>query len=326
MDTLNRYLRLKTGIRALALLAFGILLVGCEEDPSPTPKPEPQHNQTPNCDGQQVLSETLKKGERSNYESDENLVITSQNQWQDLWQAMDMNETCPVVNFNTHFVIGAFQGTKPSGGHRIGIQQLCIQNGRLTTTIQNTVPGEGCGVTQEVLNPYHLVKVKKSSMPQPLSKLNVSFKEATNETCGSSEDEHDPKGQVVTFKELYTSGVSNAVEAKQYVIRSESAYKNVWQQKVLTPTIYVKRPEVDFSKNMVIAVFQGKKPTGGHQVRVDSAVKSHNSLHVDVLHKRPGKACEVYQAFTKPCQFVTVPKMKDKVNFDVQNVTRQCGN
>lgn len=116
------------------------------------------------------------------------------------------------------------------------------------------------------------------------------------------------------------------MEAKQYVIRSESAYKNVWQQKVLTPTIYVKRPEVDFSKKMVIAVFQGVKPTSGYQVKVDSAFKDHNNLRIEVLHKRPGKECGAYQVITQPCQFVAVPKVKGKVTFEVQSVTQQCGN
>lgn len=320
----------KAMIVPLALGVSGLILMGCNENnpflPNNEPRDSDNSGSTVNCSGKQLSPQTIKKGKRSSQDQDRNLVITSQKQWQSVWKASDINQPLPQIDFNKAFVIAAFQGKQMNGGHGIQIQDVCADKRSLSVSVQNRVPEQGCAVTQAIINPYHFVRIDRSSLPSSLGNLSVNFDEETKKTCdGKGGDDDKTNCASTSYHELYSSKMSAMDQADEKVIRSETAYNRLWQQ-LTTNTANRPKPKVDFSQKMVLAVFQGKQMTGGYTIAVTEVCRNNTNLNVTVEHREPGEGCGVYQAITQPCQFVTVPKVQGKVNFDVENVTRQCGN
>ncbi len=66
-------------------------------------------------------------------------------------------------------------------------------------------------------------------------------------------------------------------------------------------------PKVDFSKDYVIAVFAGSKPSGGHAIAVDAVTDTKGGCTIDIKVTNPGSACVVTQALTSPYQMIVVP-------------------
>ena len=67
-------------------------------------------------------------------------------------------------------------------------------------------------------------------------------------------------------------------------------------------------PEVDFKKNMVLAVFLGAKPSGGHSVRVTGVTRSGAGLTVLVRPAAPAPDAITPAVITSPYHLVVVPR------------------
>jgi hypothetical protein len=81
-------------------------------------------------------------------------------------------------------------------------------------------------------------------------------------------------------------------------------------------------PTVDFSKNEVLAVFDGSHGTGGYAVKVTNVVDSGLSRTVTVEHDTPGKGCVVSDAVTSPYEVVLVSKMQDNATLSHTDVEK----
>lgn len=66
-------------------------------------------------------------------------------------------------------------------------------------------------------------------------------------------------------------------------------------------------PQIDFSRQEVVAVFAGEKPTGGYDIAVSGIQDSSNERMVSVTITAPGPSCMVAESQTSPFQVVTVP-------------------
>lgn len=83
-------------------------------------------------------------------------------------------------------------------------------------------------------------------------------------------------------------------------------------------------PAVDFSREMVIVVAMGRRPTGGFGIEVDSVVARDGSMVVAVTQTAPGSTCMTTQAFTAPAAAVRVPRFEGPVRFAETSRTREC--
>lgn len=66
-------------------------------------------------------------------------------------------------------------------------------------------------------------------------------------------------------------------------------------------------PEIDFTKEYVIGVFAGLRPSGGHGISVVQISDSSTTRMIRVEQTTPGEGCMTTQAFTSPFQLVRVP-------------------
>lgn len=108
------------------------------------------------------------------------------------------------------------------------------------------------------------------------------------------------------------------------VITNEADWQNLWNELFKKQEPAPMPPEIDFSKNNVIAVFAGQKSNGGYQIEITSIASVGNTLTVTVKQTSPGPNCIVTENITFPGQIVTIPKTNTKVKFVEKSVTTNC--
>jgi hypothetical protein len=90
--------------------------------------------------------------------------------------------------------------------------------------------------------------------------------------------------------------------ARQLVIRDAATWSQFWSE--LGAGV---RPQVDFGRDLVIAVASGERSSGGHDIEVQKVTRSGGELRIEVLRTAPGKDCMTTQALTQPVDVVMVP-------------------
>ena len=120
----------------------------------------------------------------------------------------------------------------------------------------------------------------------------------------------------------YTSGLT---KPEQLVIKDAKEWREVWERihcKVISPVPPL--PEIDFTKEMLVVVALGTRPTGGYGIFVDRAVDKNNRREITVGKQTPGKNCFTTQALTQPVDIVRLPKTDLPVSFKETEVVRDC--
>lgn len=105
---------------------------------------------------------------------------------------------------------------------------------------------------------------------------------------------------------------SNMDDAAQVVARSPQEWQQLWQKH--TPDR--PRPAVDFSKEMVVGVFLGSRPTAGYVLEIVSATPDSGTLVVRYREATPRPGAMTAQVLTSPYHLVTVPFFPGNVKFE----------
>jgi hypothetical protein len=90
--------------------------------------------------------------------------------------------------------------------------------------------------------------------------------------------------------------------ARQLVIRDAATWAQFWSE--LGAGV---RPQVDFGRDLVIAVASGERSSGGHDIEVQKVTRTGGELRIEVLRTAPGKDCMATTALTQPVDVVMVP-------------------
>ena len=105
---------------------------------------------------------------------------------------------------------------------------------------------------------------------------------------------------------------SNVDEAKQVVVRTDAEWTKLWQQH--SPDR--QRPAVDFSKDMVVGVFMGSRPTAGYNLSIVSTFAKDGNVLVRYQETQPRPGTMAAQVLTFPYHLVAVPKASGEVTFE----------
>ena len=97
---------------------------------------------------------------------------------------------------------------------------------------------------------------------------------------------------------------SQIMSAREAVVRTAAEWDALWRAHLPT-----RQPAaVDFSKEMIIGVFLGSKPTPGYGVTIVSAVEEGNVLSVRYRESSPPSDAILAQVITFPYQIAAIPK------------------
>jgi len=108
---------------------------------------------------------------------------------------------------------------------------------------------------------------------------------------------------IQTLVKGYRSGVH---EPLQIAVRSQAEWDALWKRHASIETNPPRPPAIDFGKEIVVGVFLGEKPTGGHDVEIVSAEITDGLLWVSFKEKNPQPGAMTLQAFTQPFHIVRV--------------------
>jgi hypothetical protein len=127
--------------------------------------------------------------------------------------------------------------------------------------------------------------------------------------------------QSVTFRTVVKGdGLSSSIPRQSVTIRGERRWNKLWD----TLNESGEAPEIDFSRYMLIAVTQGRQPSGGHAIRVRRITREQGIWVVSVVETEPSLGCPSSGVITSPYHVVRVPRSTRKVSFERSVVSRSC--
>jgi hypothetical protein len=105
---------------------------------------------------------------------------------------------------------------------------------------------------------------------------------------------------------------SGVTSPRRVLIRDDQAWRALWTEHAGVTAV---APAVDFSAQMVAAVFAGDRPTPGHGVEVVEARRHGDQLEILVKESRPSTGVVLPQLMTSPFHIVTLPRFDGEVSF-----------
>jgi PrcB C-terminal len=107
-------------------------------------------------------------------------------------------------------------------------------------------------------------------------------------------------------------GARSAIHAaRQAVVRTDAEWTALWEAHAAQRP----KPAVDFSKEMVVGVFLGSRPTAGFSVQITRVSEEDGALVVEYRETRPRPDAITAQVLTSPFELVTVPQYGGEVRF-----------
>jgi hypothetical protein len=91
-------------------------------------------------------------------------------------------------------------------------------------------------------------------------------------------------------------------ESRRLIIRDANAWASFWSELGVGD-----RPTVDFTRDVVVAVAAGQRPTGGYEIAVDRVRQANGELTVEVVETAPGPNCMTTTPLTQPVDVIVVP-------------------
>ena len=98
--------------------------------------------------------------------------------------------------------------------------------------------------------------------------------------------------------------MSNMDDARQASARSVDEWARLWNLHAGERT----RPNVDFSRDVVVAVFMGTRPTAGFSIEIVRVREEGPALVVTYKETRPAPDALTAQVLTSPFHIVAVPR------------------
>ncbi|MEK6407831.1 MAG: protease complex subunit PrcB family protein [Acidobacteriota bacterium] len=68
----------------------------------------------------------------------------------------------PEIDFTRRTIVAVFQGSQPSGGYEISIQELVETESSLEVFVKAFAPGKRCIVTGKISRPFDIIEIEKT--------------------------------------------------------------------------------------------------------------------------------------------------------------------
>lgn len=101
------------------------------------------------------------------------------------------------------------------------------------------------------------------------------------------------------------NSAAEVIERKNFAVYDTTEFARLWKMAHGTDGKPV--PAVDFSREYVIGVFEGERPTGGYGIRVTAVTDMDDTRTVEIERAAPAFGCLTTQALTSPYELILVP-------------------
>ncbi|KND50576.1 MAG: hypothetical protein AB202_03785 [Parcubacteria bacterium C7867-007] len=129
-------------------------------------------------------------------------------------------------------------------------------------------------------------------------------------------------GKEISFRVLREGQDAHTVDQRvNYRIENPTKLSELWGYLDVTPGA---APGVDFSKNEVLAVFDGSHSSGGYRIEVSHITEEAGKRMVHVTRIVPAEGCITNSAITSPYQVVVVKKSALPLGHMDEVITEGC--
>lgn len=133
---------------------------------------------------------------------------------------------------------------------------------------------------------------------------------------GSFADE--VSGGDVSFATVSRGIISGIVDRSLLAIRTPEEWQQLWQRHSTTLAPPPAMPVIDFSREMVIAVFLGSRRTGGFGIEILRVERKGEKLQVFYREVSPPVGAMVPQVLTQPYHMIQLPRVDGEIVFQRQ--------
>jgi hypothetical protein len=105
--------------------------------------------------------------------------------------------------------------------------------------------------------------------------------------------------------------MSAITRPRQAAVRSEAEWVALWKENGAGAPM----PAVDFTREMVVGVFLGTRPTGGYGVEIVRVVGGGGALVVEYVESAPRPDAITAQVLTAPYHLAAIPARDEMVTF-----------
>lgn len=120
------------------------------------------------------------------------------------------------------------------------------------------------------------------------------------------------------FSTIEQGSVSGIAKPTALVIKSEKEWQALWARHAAVRAPTPDPPQIDFSREMVIAVFAGERTTGGVTVEVTAIDVSSGAIRATYQESGPPPDSILTQALTQPYHLVITPRVEGPVTFQTR--------
>jgi len=129
----------------------------------------------------------------------------------------------------------------------------------------------------------------------------------------------DDDGAVLTFSKIAGGSYGGVKDRSFVVVSTEDQWKSWWSTINGNVQPLPPLPRIDFSTHALVAVFQGRKNSGGYSIGVEAVIETHDRVTVTVRELEPGPMNIVTSALSSPWEVVAVPRPEKPVLFTSVN-------
>ena len=104
---------------------------------------------------------TIQQGPLSGVDTQRQVVVRSESEWQALWREHDPGRKQPRVDFSRSMVVGVFMGSRRTAGYAIEITRVERGEAGLTVFYRQTAPGPDAMTAQIITSPFHIVLLER---------------------------------------------------------------------------------------------------------------------------------------------------------------------
>jgi len=101
-------------------------------------------------------------------------------------------------------------------------------------------------------------------------------------------------------------------ERVDYIIQTQQEWDELWQK---TYGASLEAPDINFSSNIVIAVYMGERATGGYRIEITNIGENEEHIRVHIRETRPSPFDFVTMALTQPYHIVKLNRIPKLIVF-----------
>ena len=120
------------------------------------------------------------------------------------------------------------------------------------------------------------------------------------------------QGGSPALRSLDRGDQSNIDDGRQVVARTAAEFETLWRQHAPDKPA----PKVDLSREMVVGVFLGSRPTAGYGIEIVGTRDDQGALVVQYRERRPARGLVTAQILTSAYHIVALPARTGDVKFE----------